>query len=315
MGIIFYLGIGIYSIINFRKKSVIVFGILFYLITLAPVSNIFFLGGSTMAERFMYMPSLGFCLVLTYFLMKFTKTESIKWSYKNLAEFFSVNRALFLIVIGITVLYSVKTFSRNKDWKDDMTIFSHDVRISKNSATAHYIFGRTLAASALKSANNKNQEDTLRLARKYFKEALEICHDYRTATSYLSYIYLYQNNVDSAYFYLKEGLKTAPDDVELNYYFGTALLKLGKFDESIKALNHALSLNPKYEDAYFKLAASYLNKGDVNNGLSCYLKVIEINPGRAEAYYSAAKLLEAKGDTLKAKEYFDKAASLGYNIK
>ncbi len=145
MGILFYLGIGIYSIINFRKKSVIVFGILFYLITLAPVSNIFFLGGSTMAERFMYMPSFGFCLVLTYFLLKFTKTESIKWSYKNLAEFFSVNRALFLIVIGITVLYSVKTFSRNKDWKDDMTIFSHDVRISKNSATAHYIFGRTLS--------------------------------------------------------------------------------------------------------------------------------------------------------------------------
>jgi hypothetical protein len=60
IGVIVYFGLGIYALIKFRKKSIVAFGILFYLITLAPVSNLFFLGGSTMAERFMYIPSLGF---------------------------------------------------------------------------------------------------------------------------------------------------------------------------------------------------------------------------------------------------------------
>src|SRR6187401_935338 len=57
LGILIYAAIGAYLIFNFRKKSIIVFGILFYLLSLAPVSNIFFLGGSSMAERFMYIPS------------------------------------------------------------------------------------------------------------------------------------------------------------------------------------------------------------------------------------------------------------------
>ena len=144
IGIVFYLGLGIYSIINFRKKSIIAFGILFFLITLAPVSNIFFLGGSTMAERFMYIPSLGFCICLTYFLIKLTKTESIKSRFKNLSKFFSFNSALFFLYLGIIVLYSFKTFSRNKDWKDNITIFGHDVQISENSVTAHFIQGSSL---------------------------------------------------------------------------------------------------------------------------------------------------------------------------
>ncbi len=128
---------------------------------------------------------------------------------------------------------------------------------------------------------------------------------------HLSYIYLYQNNADSAYFYLKEGLETAPDDVELNYYFGTALLKLGKFDESIKAAESHPVLKSKIRRCIFQSCRSIFQQRGCDNGLLCYLKVIELNPEN-EAYYSAAiNFWKSKGDTLKAKEYFDKAAATG----
>ena len=87
---------------------------------------------------------------------------------------------------------------------------------------------------------------------------------------------------------------------------------LQKFDEAIKVLNHTISLNPKNEDAYFMLASSYLGKGDTNNGLLCYTKIIELNPRNAQAYFLMSGIFKAQGDTIKAKEFMDKAISLGY---
>lgn len=311
-GIIFYLAIGIYSIFNFKKKSIPVFGILFFLLSLAPVSNIFFLGGSSMAERFMYIPSLGFCIVLAYFLIRFIKAERIESRFKNLFHFFNLNQRIFLIVLGIGALYFYKTTSRNKDWKDTLTIFSKDIQASENSATANQLLGNSLLLRVATSPNKKNQSDTFNLAKKYLKRALEIAPGFFYASSNLGYIYLVENKADSAYLYLKEGLKYGPNDVQLNYYLGSALFLLKKFDESIKVLNHTISLSPRYEDAYKMLASSYLGKGDPGNSLSCYLKVIEINPNNSKAYYSAASILRARGDTLKAKEYFNKAITMGY---
>ena len=312
LGIVFYLGIGIYSIINFRKKSIIVFGILFFLITLAPVSNIFFLGGSSMAERFMYIPSLGFCLVITYFFIKLMKSDNVKLAHSNLLKFFSANLVLFLLVFGITILYSFKTFLRNKDWKDTLTIFSHDIQVSKNSATANYLLGNSLVLRGGISTVKKDQLDTFNLAKKYLKRAVEIAPGFYNASSNLGYIYLVENKADSAYLYLKEGLKNGPNDVQINYYYGSSLFMLGKYDESIKALNHTISLNPKNEDAYLMLASSYLGNGDTNNGLLCYTKIIELNPRNANAYFLASGIYKAQGNTLKAKEFMDKAVSLGY---
>ncbi len=311
-GIIIYMGLGIYSILNFRKKSIPVFGILVFLLPLAPVSNIFFLGGSSMAERFLYIPSLGFCILLAYVLIKLTNAESIVIKFKSLPQFFGLNKKVFFIVLGICALYVFKTTSRNKDWKDTLTVFSKDIQVSKNSATANHLLGNSLLLRVAASSNIKNRSDTFNLAKNYLKKALDIAPGFFNASSNLGYIYLVENKADSAYLYLQKGLKYGPDDVQLNYYLGSALYLLKRFDESIKVLGHTVALKPTYEDAYMMLASSYLANGDSDNGLQCYLKVIGINPNNAKAYHSAALLLKARGDVGQANEYFNKAASLGY---
>ena len=113
--VIFYLFIGIYAVINLRNKSILAFTILFYLITLAPVSNIFILIGSSMAERFMYMPSLGFCIALTFLLIRITKVETVKSKFKTVQELVMTNSFLFSIVFIIAGLYSIKTIENKKE--------------------------------------------------------------------------------------------------------------------------------------------------------------------------------------------------------
>ena len=61
---------GIWAVLNIRKKSIPAYAILFYLLTLSIVSNLFVSVGTFMNERFVYMPSVAFCLVVGWFFAR-----------------------------------------------------------------------------------------------------------------------------------------------------------------------------------------------------------------------------------------------------
>jgi protein O-mannosyl-transferase len=313
LGILIYIGMGVYAMINLPKKKLSSYAILFYLITLAPVSNIFFLGGSSMAERFIYTPSLGFCLIISYGLLKISKTDMVKTDDYSVLNFLKKNSAVFLVFLTIFLLYSVKTYSRSQDWKNTLTVYSHDIHVSGNSATANELLGNYLILQVAPSANKKNQLDTFNIAKKYLKRALEIAPGFFYASSNLGYIYLVENKPDSAYYFTSRGIRYGPQDIRLNYYLGSSLLLLKNFDESIKVLNKTVLLSPQYEDAYKMLANAYMSKGDVNNGLATFYKLLQINPNNGQVCYTVGEILKQKGDVEKANEFLNKAKALGYH--
>ena len=91
-----YLALVIIALKNWRTDKYISFGILYYLITLSIVSNIIFPIGTNMGERFLFMPSLGFAIVLARLLTKYIKVEKT-----------------LLLISGLIILaYSFKTISR-----------------------------------------------------------------------------------------------------------------------------------------------------------------------------------------------------------
>jgi hypothetical protein len=65
-----------------------------------------------MSERFLFMPSVGFVLVLAYFIMKLPQ------------------KFAFGVSIVVLLLFSVKTFTRNRVWENDFTLFTTDVKTS-----------------------------------------------------------------------------------------------------------------------------------------------------------------------------------------
>ncbi len=141
---LFLLGWSLYHI---RKKRIMAFGILFYFITFSIVSNLFFPIGTNMAERFMFMPSLGFCLIVASLLYELGK----KWSSSSNESGFK------LVAFGLGVyalVFSVMTINRNFDWKDNFTLFSKDIKVSKNSGKIH----ADLAGELINQANRIKEE-------------------------------------------------------------------------------------------------------------------------------------------------------------
>ncbi|HPM43350.1 MAG TPA: hypothetical protein PLV52_05930, partial [Candidatus Omnitrophota bacterium] len=88
----------------FKRSRIISFGILWFFITLLPVSNVIPLK-ALIAERFLYLPSIGFCMILAAILALFHRSKT---KY--------ISAAAIILAGSIAISYSVRTMTRNEDW-------------------------------------------------------------------------------------------------------------------------------------------------------------------------------------------------------
>ncbi len=84
------------------------FGVLWFLITISPVSNVAFIAGVLLAERTLYLPSVGIVAAFAWVLVRL---------YRNRP------RVAALVVALVVILGSVRTWARNPSWKDNDTVF------------------------------------------------------------------------------------------------------------------------------------------------------------------------------------------------
>ncbi len=340
-----YFGIGIYAVINIRRKSVAAFAILFYLVTLAPVSNIFILIGSVMAERFLYIPSLGFCILLTYLLLQIKIFKSDKNNFKTVKEFFTLNSRLFLIVIIITGYYSIRTIIRNADWENDVTISSKDVVSSPNSAREHSNWGteilmdlyfeaktrdiqNVMLDSAIEEFNKainifpNNDKDYLELAiaYQYKGDSIDAIKNYEKNLLFhkkpakdiyrnLGRLYQKTGQYDKALSLADTALKYIPDSNVYNNK-GAALVALGRYEEAIQMFQKAIDISDKDTAVYQNMGSAYGNLKNFPKAVECFLKAYNLDSTDADNAYFIGVTYNNMGDQIKAKYYLEKANKL-----
>ena len=105
----------------YRLHKPLFFFIAFFFIALAPTSNVFLLIGTIMAERFLYLPAIGFagCVV------------AVLYAWPRL------QRHATAILAVAAIALAARTYARNADWQTEKTLFTHDARVTANSFKAH----------------------------------------------------------------------------------------------------------------------------------------------------------------------------------
>ena len=128
-----YLGMSIWALLNIRKNKVPAYAILFYLITLSIVSNLFVSVGTFMNERFAYMPSVAFCLLVGWFFSR--KLPAL------LKEKHDAAYPLGMITLAaIAGVYAYVVVKRIPDWQNVLTINKAAVKASPGSARSHCFY-------------------------------------------------------------------------------------------------------------------------------------------------------------------------------
>ncbi len=154
-----------------RRQAVVAAGLLIYLIGIGIYSNYLMPVPGMMADRFLFVPSLGFVLLLAWLLMRFTGVldgKSINWNWQQWPT--SLKGAL----LGLLVGYSILTVWRNNQWENHLTLFSADINHISNSAQANNLYAVQLMKYSFKETDVAKQQQMRATAELHFKKAVEL---------------------------------------------------------------------------------------------------------------------------------------------
>lgn len=315
LALLFYVGIGIYGLIRLPKKDPIAFGLLFYIITMSVVANVVFLTRSTMADRFLYMPSLGFAIVIIMLLGKLFKINfNDKTDFASWSNVLNYNKPFTYTMVVILALGSLKTIARNADWKNDTTIFSADVKNAPGSSRLRFLYANHMLQDVKQNKVTPDQfENNYNIAIEQFSKCIEIHPDYYESYFGLGDVYVQKKQMDKAMYYYQAIVKQMPDLAMAQNNLGNMYFKIQQYDSAISALNKAVKLMPDYTDAYNNLGSSYFGKGDYDNAIIAYKKAIELSPTYADAWKNLGSCYGTQKKFDLSIQAFQKAAELDPN--
>ena len=299
LAIIMVLAIIYILIKSWKKNPIIAFAILMFIANFSMVSNLLFNVGTFMNERFVFSASAGFTLVAGWLFTKWGE-RSPKWA--------------MYVLIAILVLYGVKTVSRSFAWKDNLTLFTTDAKISKNSAHVNAAAGESLIEVAKKTNNPLQQEKLLNDAIKYLNKSATIYPENYSAYHFLGEAYFLKKDFKKA---LENAIICANlRPIELEPYKNVFAAGINAYlDSSYDIASTAFSfltsktdflMNQFADSTYFTiqlaLAYRYLNKTD--SAIIILSSVLQKDTCNVEALNQLAELYSTKPGGLNNSEYY-----------
>ncbi|MEP7168892.1 MAG: tetratricopeptide repeat protein [Bacteroidota bacterium] len=309
--IIAFAALGVYGLLRITKKDTVAFGILYFIIIMSLIANILFLTRSTMAERFLYMPSLGFSIVIVVLIARFFKFDfNAKLNFIHLPNLFSYDKNFSYVLCILLIVASIRTIARNPDWKNDTAIFGADVLNAPNSSRLHFLYANHLTQEVKQNKVPANEiENYYNIAIEEYKKCIAI-HPYHYESYFgLGDVYEQKKQPDKALYYYRTVVQRLPK-LDLGYFnLGNIYFRVHQYDSSITVLQKAIALKPDFANAYNSLGAAYFGKGDIDNAILIYKKTLALKPDYADAWKNLGSCYGTKKEYDNAIDAFQKALS------
>ena len=294
------------AVAAYRKNRVVLFGLLFFVVPLLPVFYIKGISGKPFAERYLYLPSVGFVLLLAIFL---------SWASEKLPRAAKGITIVIMIIVGV---YSIGTVSRNTVWKDNFSLWSDTVKKSPDIADAHNNLGDAYASkgqwemamtefqAALRlDPNDADAHNNLGLAYASkglpdmaiteYQTALNLKPDYAKAHDNLGLAYASKGLPDMAITEYQTALNLNPDYAKAHDNLGLAYASKGQWEMAMTEFQAALRLDPDHADAHNNLGASYWSKGFLDMAITEFQAALRLNPDHAKAHNNLGLAYASKG--------------------
>jgi tetratricopeptide (TPR) repeat protein len=236
-----------------KKNRPAFFALALVLVPLLPALYIPGTGENTFAERYLYLPSFGFVLLVALFVRQVV-LHTPRWSVP-----------LTVMLVFVAGLYSLGTVQRNGVWKDDERLWRDVVKKSPGSAVSHYNLACTLnsrgeideaigefrtairlqpAAEAYKSLGAAYQaKGLISEAIEQYQLAIRLQPADVGAHSSLAAVYADSGALDKAIEHFRIVVQLQPDSANAQYNLGTVYLEKGRPDKAIPHLEAAVRLN------------------------------------------------------------------------
>ena len=263
-----------------RNHRPLVFFAGVFFVALLPASNLVVLIGSIMAERFMYLPSVGLagCVVcISCWLIQAL----------GLSRRFPSDRTILTLASLAALGLAIRTHARNLDWQDDISLWSSTVSAYPQNARAHYNFG-----TALLTARGPVPEAIAEL-----ETAAGIAPDELWEAHYnLGNVFVRMGDrLPDAIREYRATVRTKPDFAEAHTNLGLALEKSNQLPEAVAELETALRYLPNDAKAHYDLGNVFFRMSNrMPDAIHEWETSTHIEPGLAEAHYNLGIVLSSQ---------------------
>jgi len=276
----------------FRTQSVLVFGICFYWISFAMTSNIFFNIGDIFAERFLFVPSVGFVLVFAWMLNRFFNNENAE-HYSN-----SANKVIY----AMCLIYSGLTINRAGDWKDQNTLFLADVDHAPRSARVHTNAGTIHLNAAVASKDEVERKNLWNQAYAEYKTAADIDSTDFQAYQALGQICYHLGDYKASLMWSRKCIAAryklspeAAEDVITLSNLGDAYRKLEMYDSAVAVYNRAMKIAPSSELS-IKTGDMHLLRKDTAAAVAVFENSVKLDSTHVASWDKLANLKGMRKD-------------------
>jgi len=256
----------IFLLIRFRKNRMVMFSFFFYFLSiffLLRMDKIYDL--NVVADRYMYLPSLGFCLLggfLSQRLINFTKLKS---------RILLASGYIFLA--SVLIYFANYSYNLNFIWKNSLTLWNYIIERNPNEFIAYNNRGIIYAK---KGDHARAYQD--------FDKAIEIHPRYDEAFNNRGNLYKLNKKYTQAIMDYTQAISYNPQYFDAYNNRATALGEQGFYEPALIDLNKAIQINPNYETAYLNRGNIYNLLGQNNRAIEDYNRAIELDPYDPQAY-------------------------------
>lgn len=279
-----------------------------------PASNLFFPVGFVIAERVLYMPSMGFCLLVAYGFQALNERLGSA-GHRKLA---------WCCLATLVLIHSTKTYTRNADWESEYSIFMSGLRVNRRNAKLFNNVGHALesderyaeALTFFHTAVSVQADDVgahINVGRTYnhlkmFKEAEEAylkaksllpkakpgeSYQARIAPNHLNVflnlanlISKNQTRLEEADMLYRQAISMRADYTQAYINRGDILIKLNRTKEAQEVYERALLYDSTNPDIYYNVSRSKYYP----DGFKACIKVLPVGDlvGKSETIFSRA---------------------------
>uniref|UniRef100_A0A3B3ZTK3 dolichyl-phosphate-mannose--protein mannosyltransferase n=1 Tax=Periophthalmus magnuspinnatus TaxID=409849 RepID=A0A3B3ZTK3_9GOBI len=316
-------------------ENVVVFSIGLLAIPFLPATNLFFYVGFVIAERVLYIPSMGFCLLLAVAM----RALNVRLRHRR------SRTALVYCSAVLILLFGAKTVLRNRDWQNEEMLYKSGIYV--NPAKAWGNLGNVLksqgkmeeAEHAYRNAlyYRSNMADMLYNLGLLLQESnkfSEAVHYYKLAigsrptlaSAYLNtgIILMNQGRMDEA----KRTFLTCADIPDENlkdphahkssvtsclYNLGKLLHEQGHQEDALSVFKEAIQKMPRQfapQSLYNMMGEAYMRLNRLTEAEHWYRESLRVKPDHIPAHLTYGKLLALTGQKTEAERYFLKAIQL-----
>jgi tetratricopeptide (TPR) repeat protein len=257
-----------------RRDQMLAFGLIFYLLSIAPVLQIVPFGRAPMANRFSYLPSVGLLLALT-------ALGRYLWRAARPLRLLTL-----LLLPGLLAGACLLTAGRLDAWRDSETLWSEVLIEHPELSYAYYNLGHHY----LSEGNPQRALDC-------YTRAIEL--DSGVSAYYINRGNLFLNvgETEGAARDYATAVRLDPANAAAHFNLGNALRRMGRLEAAADVYGNALELNPQMATAWLNLGSCEAELGNSGRAMECYETALRLDPGLDAARRNLERLLSSP-DTL-----------------